>query len=47
MISSVQTCPVSDGQALALTNLQILLQGHITVHSATIAVKDDAAAIFT
>ena len=34
------------GQALALTNLQILLQGHISVHGAVLAVKDDAAVLF-
>ena len=43
MISSVQACTVIQRQALALANGDVLLQGHIAVHSAVFAVKDDAA----
>ena len=43
MAACIQAGPVLDGQALALANLQILLQFHFAVHGAGIAVKDDAA----
>ena len=46
MISSVQACTVIQRQALALANLQILLQFHIAVHGAARAVPDDAAVFF-
>ena len=38
---------LSDGQALALANGDVLLHFHLAVHSAALVVKDDAAAIIT
>ena len=43
MAACIQAGPVSDGQALALANGDVLLQGHIAVHGAGAVVKDNAA----
>src|SRR5699024_12596039 len=34
---------LSDGQGFVITDLQVLLQGHIAVHGAALAVKDDTS----
>ena len=46
MATCIQAGVLADGQALALANGDVLLQGHIAVHGAILAVKDDTAVAF-